>query len=255
MQSLGAVLKAAIIAGLIAGAVTSGLHALVLEPVIEQAITLEEQQMHQTPGPGHSHAEPLINRTTQRWGLLLGFLLYGAVWGLLFGLAVYLTQGWLPPTWTIFKRGLLLALLVGWSVAMFPFLKYPGNPPGVGEPESIGYRQTLYFGFIGLSIAGVALAAGGSRLLQQVASSPAWRRRGWQVALGLYVIYAVVLYVSMPANPDPVEMPAQLITTFRLFSFIGLMVFWAILGGAFGWLATEGKTAVYEPSLGGRGRG
>ena len=66
MRSLGAVLKAAVLAGLIAGAVTSGLHALILEPVIEQAIELEEQQVHQTPGQGHSHAAPLIDRTTQR---------------------------------------------------------------------------------------------------------------------------------------------------------------------------------------------
>jgi predicted cobalt transporter CbtA len=255
MRSLGAVLKAAVLAGLIAGAVTSGLHALILEPVIEQAIELEEQQMHQTPGQGHSHAEPLIDRTTQRWGLLLGFLLYGAIWGMLFGLVVYVTQGWLPPTWTVLRRGLLLALLVGWSVAMFPFLKYPGNPPGVGEAESIGYRQTLYFGFIGLSIAGVALVAGGYQLLHRIAASSSLRQRGWQMALGFYVIYAVALYVSMPANPDPVEMPAQLVMTFRLLSFVGLLVFWGVLGGAFGWLATESKAEVYSHSLGGRGRG
>jgi predicted cobalt transporter CbtA len=243
MQSLRAVLKAAVVAGLIAGAVISGLHALVLEPVIEQAIELEEQR-HQTPGHGDGpgHAEPLIDRTTQRWGLLLGFLLYGAIWGLLFGLVVYLTQGWLPPTWTALRRGLLLALLLGWAVAMFPFLKYPGNPPGVGDPESIGYRQALYFGFIGLSIAGVALAAA------------CYRWRGWQLALGFYVLYAVVLYSVMPANPDPVEMPAPLVTTFRLISFAGLVVFWGVLGGAFGWLATESKAPVYSASLSGRGR-
>jgi len=256
MQSLGSVLKAAVLAGLIAGAVTSGLHALVLEPVIEQAIELEEQ-MHQTKGPGdgQSHAEPLIGRTTQRWGLVLGFLIYGAIWGLLFGLVVYVTQGWLPPTWTVLRRGLLLALLVGWSVSMFPFLKYPGNPPGVGEPESIGYRQTLYFGFIGLSIAGVALVAWCYRLLNQMASSSPLRRWGWQTALGLYIIYAVALYVSLPANPDPVEMPARLITTFRLLSFVGLIVFWGVMGGVFGWLATVSKAAVYSPSPSGGGRG
>jgi MFS family permease len=254
MRSLASVLKAAVLAGLIAGAVTSGLHALLLEPVIEQAIELEGQR-HQTAGHGHGHDEPLINRTTQRWGLVLGFLLYGAVWGLLFGLVVYMTRAWLPPGWTALRRGLLLALLVGWAVAMFPFLKYPGNPPGVGEAESISYRQALYFGFIGLSVAGVVLAAACYRLLTQAASLSSLRQLGWQMALGLYAIYAVALYLGMPANPDPVEMPAPLISTFRLFSFVGLIVFWGGMGGAFGWLAADSKAAAYAPSRGKRGRG
>jgi predicted cobalt transporter CbtA len=252
MLSLASALKAAVLAGLIAGAVTSGLHALLLEPVIEQAIELEGQR-HQTEG--HGHDEPLITRTTQRWGLVIGFLLYGAVWGLLFGLVVYVTQAWLPPTWTILRRGLLLALLVGWAVAMFPFLKYPGNPPGVGEAESIGYRQTLYFGFIALSVAGVVLAAGCYRLFSQVAWLSSLRQLGWQMVLGLYAIYAVVLYLGMPANPDPVEMPAQLVSTFRLFSLVGLIVFWGSMGAAFGWLATDGKAALCAPSGGKQGGG
>jgi predicted cobalt transporter CbtA len=254
MLSLASALKAAVLAGLIAGTVTSGLHALLLEPVIEQAIELEGQK-HQSEGQGHGHDEPLINRTTQRWGLVLGFLLYGAVWGLLFGLVVYVTQAWLPPTWTVHRRGLLLALLVGWAVAMFPFLKYPGNPPGVGEAESIGYRQTLYFGFMALSVAGVVLAAGCYRLFTKVASLSSLRQQGWQMALGLYAIYAVALSLGMPANPDPVEMPDQLISTFRLYSFVGLIVFWVAIGVAFGWLATDGKAAAYASSGGKKGRG
>jgi hypothetical protein len=52
-----------------------------------------------------------------------------------------------------------------------------------------------------------------------------------------YVIYAAVIYAALPANPDPVEMPADLIWTFRLISFVGLMLFWVILAGVFGWFA------------------
>jgi len=40
--SLGTVLKAAVVAGLLAGAITAGMHAILLEPLIEQAIELEE---------------------------------------------------------------------------------------------------------------------------------------------------------------------------------------------------------------------
>jgi hypothetical protein len=135
MQTLGSMLKASVVAGLLAGALISGFHALLIEPVIERAIALEEQH---SQAHGAAHAEPVVDRPTQRWGLVLGFVLYGAIWGLLLGVLLYLTQGWRPATWTVVRYGVVLAVLLGWSVAWFPFLKYPANPPGVGEAETVG---------------------------------------------------------------------------------------------------------------------
>ncbi len=214
----------------------AGFHTLLIEPVLDRAIALEE---HLSQTRGEVVHEPLIDRPTQRWGMVLGFLLYGAIWGLLLGVAFYVTRAWLPSTWTIARRGLLFALLAGWSVAMFPFLKYPANPPGVGEAETIGYRQALYFGFMGLSVVGTALAIGLYRLLSRASwSSPLARGQGL-LASGFYLLYAAAVYVTVPTNPDPVAMPAQLVWTFRAISFAGLIVFWMILGSAFGWLARE----------------
>jgi hypothetical protein len=34
---------------------------------------------------------------------------------------------------------------------LVPALKYPANPPAVGDPETIYYRQTLYVIFIAIS--------------------------------------------------------------------------------------------------------
>jgi Probable cobalt transporter subunit (CbtA) len=70
MGSLGSVLKAAVVAGLIAGAITAGFHTLLLEPLIERAIDLEE---HASQPHGQAMREPLIDRPTQRWGLLILF--------------------------------------------------------------------------------------------------------------------------------------------------------------------------------------
>jgi hypothetical protein len=142
------------------------------------------------------------------------------------------------------RYGFVLAVLVGWSVALFPFLKYPGNPPGVGEPDTVGYRQALYAGFIGLSVVGTALAVGLFRLLNR----PSWAsapggRRGLLVA-AFYLVYAAVIYTVLPANPDPIEMPADLVWTFRVISFVGLMLFWMILGGMFGWFARDTSPAL-----------
>jgi Probable cobalt transporter subunit (CbtA) len=235
--SLGAILKAAVVAGLLAGAITAGMHSLVLEPLIERAIELEEHtsQAHDQPS-----GEPAVDRPTQRWGMVLGFFVYGATWGMLFGVLAYFGQPLRPSAWTTVRYGFFLALLVGWSVALLPFLKYPANPPGVGSAESIGYRQWLYIGFLGLSIMGTALAIGLSCWSRGSAHMAADGRAHWAWGLGFYIVYAVVVYVAMPANPDPVEMPGELVWPFRAIAFLGLILFWAALGGAFGWLIGEG---------------
>jgi hypothetical protein len=241
MRTLGSMLKASVVAGLLAGAIVSGFHTLLIEPVIERAIALEEQhrQSH-----GAAHAEPVVDRPTQRWGLVLGFIIYGAIWGLLLGVFLYLTQDWRPATWSLVRYGVVLAVLLGWSVAWFPFLKYPANPPGVGDAETVGYRQALYVGFIGLSVVGTAVALGlFHRLHRPAGASAPGRRRGLWVIAG-YVLYAAALYAALPANPDPVEMPADLVWTFRLISFAGLIVFWVSLAGVFGWFARDPSPAL-----------
>jgi predicted cobalt transporter CbtA len=241
MRTLGSILKTSVVAGLIAGAVISGFHTLLIEPVIERAIALEE---HLSQTRGEAHAEPVVDRPTQRWGLVLGFILYGAIWGLLLGLLLYLIQGWRPTTWTIMRYGFALAALLGWSVALFPFLKYPANPPGVGETETVRYRQALYLGFIGLSAVGTALAVGLFHLLNRPSRAPSRGRAAWLSAAAFYVIYAATIYAALPANPDPVEMPADLVWTFRVISFVGLTLFWMILAAMFGWFARDTSPAL-----------
>lgn len=216
-------LRAAVVSGLIAGGAAAVFHSLFTEPVIERAIETEERLAQ---ARGEAAKAPLVDRRTQRWGLVLGFLLYGVMWGLLFGLAFRVMEQRLPP-WSPVKRGLFMALLAGWSVAVFPFMKYPANPPGVGEPETVWYRQALYLGFLGLSAAGTALAGW------------LWARRRRAAAVLLYVGFLTAAFLAMPSNPDPVRVPAQLIWTFRGLSLAGLVLFWVVLGMAFGWLTRE----------------
>lgn len=239
MPSFGAGLKSAVVAGLIAGAVAAGFHWLLTERVIDRAIEIEAQLSR---AQGAQAEEPVVSRPAQRIGLILGFLLYGVAWGLLFGVLFHLTRGWQPPAWTVAKRGFVFAVFVGWSVAVFPFLKYPANPPGVGDPETIGYRQGLYLALIGLSVLGMLLAFGLHRSLGRMG------RSAWPGALAVYLVYLAVVYLAMPFNPDPVKMPPQLVWTFRALSLAGLVVFWAVLGGAFGWLSREREHRALEGS-------
>jgi predicted cobalt transporter CbtA len=219
MRALRTVLVSAIVAGLIGGAIASAFHGLFTEPVIDRAIAAEEERA--AAQPGHHSEEPVVSRRGQKMGLVVGLLLYGTTWGLLVGLALHATREWAPRGWSLARRGTVLAGLIGWSAAIFPFIKYPANPPGVGEPESIGYRQTLYIGFIALAVLGLALAT-------------ALRRRagGWLVPALFYAAWAVGLYVLMPPNPDPVRLSEAIVRPFRALSLAGLVIFWVVLGVA-----------------------
>jgi predicted cobalt transporter CbtA len=236
-------LKAAVVAGLIAGAITAGFHTLLIEPLIERAIALEELAGQ---ADGQAAEEPVVDRSTQRWGLVLGFTLLGAVYGLFFGLLAYFFQPLRPITWTPIGYGLFLGILLGWSVAMLPFLKYPANPTGVGETETVWYRQGLYVGFIGLSVLGTALAVGLQHRLQRSVQSAFASRHAWALATLVYVIYIAIVYLAMPANPDPVGMPGEIVWPFRVVSFAGHVLFWAGLGVAFGWLSHDASVPLFQ---------
>lgn len=223
-RSTAAVLRAAVLAGLIAGVIASAFHLVLAEPVIERAIEQERQTKVEL---GAKSEAPVVSRAVQRRGLVVGLLIYGAVWGALFGV-VYLVVESRRELWDARISGWLLAVVIGWAVAWFPFLKYPANPPGVGESATVAYRQLLYVGFIVLSVAGAAIAFffHGRRVPGRA-----------RAVLILYAVYAVALYLAMPANPDPVRMPAGLVWTFRAISLAGLVVFWLALGTSFQWLA------------------
>jgi hypothetical protein len=108
----------------------------------------------------------------------------------------------------------------------------------------VGYRQALYLGFIGVSVVGTALTVGLSHLLNRSAWAPAkgWVR--WLAAAAFDALYAVAIYAALPANPDPIAMPADLLWTFRVISFVGLMLFWVIFAGMFGWFARDTSPAL-----------
>jgi predicted cobalt transporter CbtA len=127
------------------------------------------------------------------------------------------------------RQGIFLSVLLGWAVAIFPLLKYPANPPGVGEAETIGYRQELFLVFIALSLIGTFAALGVERSFR--CSS-----RARVVVLVIYLIYLVVIFLTMPFNPDEVRLPAELVREFRILSLLGQLLFWTTMGGAFCWL-------------------
>jgi predicted cobalt transporter CbtA len=118
---------------------------------------------------------------------------------------------------------------MGFVLFIVPALKYPANPPAVGDPETIYYRQALYVAF--LSISGFS-ALGLAMLFKKMG---AFKARA-AVVSAIYAAIMTVAFLAMPPNPDEVTAPMDLVTNFRIASALTMSAFWGILGivlGAF----------------------
>jgi H+/gluconate symporter-like permease len=105
-------------------------------------------------------------------------------------------------------------------------LKYPANPPAVGDPDTIYYRETLYIGYIiisGFAALGMAVIWIKTKLKSKKIIIPL-----------VYAAIMVTAYVVMPSNPDKIEISMDLIQTFRILTAINIGIFWGILGIIFG---------------------
>ena len=234
METLGGALRATLVAGLVAGLLASAFHEALTERVIDRAIAAEEARAAGQPGHAHDE-EPVVSRGGQKVGLVVGLLFYGLTWGLLVGLALCATRDWAPSGWSLGRRGLIVAGLVGWSVALFPFLKYPANPPGVGVPGTIEYRQSLYLGFIVLAVIGILLAVS----LRRRPRGRAAGLSGWIPPGAFYAVWALGMYALMPPNPDPVGLSETIVRLFRALSLMGLVVFWGGFALALAYLGRD----------------
>ncbi len=233
LDRFGAVVKAALVAGVCAGLLVAAVQFVWTEPIVDQAIALEEQRraaerLHMK-APSAQESSAVVEREGQKKGLFLGFGLYGIAWGLLFGAAYFISQPRLPGAGRV-GRGIFLALCAYWAVALMPFLKYPGNPPGVGDESTIDYRQRLYLAILVFDI----LVIGAAFALRRWLASRTGPRPALLLALGFVALCSGVLYFGLPDNPDPSQMPMDLVTSFRVHSLAGLTLFWLALGVCFG---------------------
>src|SRR5205085_7048978 len=89
-------------------------------------------------------------------------------------------------------------------LVLIPAMKYPPNPPAVGDPDTIGKRSTE---FMLLMLASVLVA---------LAAWWLWNRLtqlGWDGAArffaggGALALMVVALFTVWPASPDPINPP------------------------------------------------
>src|SRR4051812_37629648 len=148
-----------LVAGLCAGAVSTGFASLAGEPAIDGAIAYEEA--HSAPAHDHGAAsEPVpVSRALQKTGGLLTALVVdgvalGGVFALVFAFAYGRIGRGSPRVTAYWLAGAAFVVLF-----FVPFIKYPATPPAVGDPDTIGRRTTLYATMFAISVL-AAIAAG-----------------------------------------------------------------------------------------------
>jgi len=227
----GRLLVRGMLVGLLAGILAFGFAKVFGEPQIDKAIAFEEQmaQMH-----GDAPEEELVSREVQStFGLFTGVVTYSVSLGGIFALVFAYSLGRVGK---IGPRGLaaLLALAAFVTLILVPGLKYPANPPSIGDPETIKQRTKLFFMMLLVSVVAAVIAINAARKL--IPALGAWS--GSTLAVLLYVvIMAVAGYLFPTINEVPETFSAVLLWKFRVASLGIQLVLWTTVGLAFGWVA------------------
>lgn len=233
--------------GLLAGAVGAVLAfvfaRLCAEPVIGRAIAFEDGRTDAENAHGvHEHGAELFTRGVQSgpglgFGVLIFGLAMGALFAVLFAVVYARTETGQPQA-----LSLLLAAGAFGAVYAVPFVKYPPNPPAVGQSDTIGARTGWYLVMV---LASVALAIGAVWVARRLAPRVgAWNAR--LLAAGAYLVAIVVVAVLLPSvdeTPEPLRdaagtiiypgFPADDLYEFRLLSLATQLVLWAGIGLVF----------------------
>lgn len=210
-----------LLSGAIAGSILGLINQVTVEPFMDEAIEIEIQNKI---SEGESINQQDINnlRLWQKGGEIVAGVVLGTSLGALFGLVFAYARTSLPGSNNKVK-GVILAGIMFSILFLVPALKYPGNPPAVGNPETIIYRQTLYIGMLaisGFSALGLALAY---KFMKQ--------KKSKKVIIPL--IYAGMIaigFMVLPPNPDNITISMDLVINFRGVSTLTMGVFWGFLG-------------------------
>ena len=212
-----------LVSGAFAGLVHGTVNFAIVEPYLEQAIGIENQNLFAS-GEEEDTPEFWVEyegyRTWQKSGQILAGVILGVSVGSLFGIVFALSRNALPGNNDI-KKSLLLAGIMWFTLYIIPFLKYPANPPTVGEGETVILRSILYLSFIAISGFG---AIGFYQLSKRLKNNKK------VVALLGYGIFISAVFFAMPENPDKITAPMTLVNEFRLMSALGVTSFWASIG-------------------------
>ncbi len=205
------------------------------EPQVDRAIAFEASI---DPARGEAPEPEVVSRRIQKTaGLFTSAVVYGAALGGIFGLVFAYSYGRIGPD----RPRTLSAFLacVGFvAIAFVPSLKYPANPPAVGNPDTIGVRTGAFFLMIVISVVAAVISLKVSRI--SIRRFGEWN--GWLLAVGLFIVLVgVCAYVLPVINEVPAGFPAEVLWRFRLSAWALQAVLWGAIGLLFGWFTERDK--------------
>jgi hypothetical protein len=262
----GLVLRAAGV-GLLGGLVAFVFARIFAEPLIQRAVDYEGGRGEAEAALAAAAGEPvgaggseLFSRAVQgNVGIGVGIILFGLAVGCFFGVAYCLAYG---RVGRVSARQLSLLVAGGGFLVLFlvPFLKYPANPPAVGNDATIAQRAGLYgVMVVACLVFGAAAIWLGQRLAPRFGTWNATLLAGlaFVVVIGLVMVLLPPLG-SLSANagevgpaltetPQPLRDPSgaivfpgfdpDLLYYFRLYSVMAQALLWGVIGVAFAPLA------------------
>ncbi|QMU55073.1 MAG: hypothetical protein GKS07_09380 [Nitrosopumilus sp.] len=212
-----------LLSGAFAGLILGVVNFAIVEPYLDQAIGIENQNLFASGDEEDTPqfwAEYDAYRDWQKSGLILAGVILGISMGSLFGIVFALSRNSLPGNNNV-KKSIILASVMWFTLFFIPFLKYPANPPTVGEGDTVVLRSILYLSFIVIS---------GIGAVSFYHISKKFKGNKKFVALMGYAIFITVIFVAMPENPDEITAPMSLVNEFRLMSVLGISSFWISVG-------------------------
>ena len=218
-----------LLSGCFAGIIHGSVNMVLVEPYLDEAIGIENQILFETGEEEDTpqfQAEYESYRMWQKGGQILAGAILGTSMGALFGIVFAFSKKILPGEHHI-KKALVLSGIMWVTIYLIPFLKYPANPPTVGDADTVMLRGILYLSFIAIS--GLS-AVGFYRLFKKL-------QKGKRIfAIIGYAAFISSMFILMPDNPDEVTAPMELVNGFRMMSVVSVSIFWisvAIILGAF----------------------
>lgn len=226
-----------LLSGVLAGLILAGVNLFVVEPYIDQAIGIE---VNNSIASGEVIDQNELNtyRVWQKEGTFVAGALLGLTYGAILGI-VYVVSRKFLPTSDDRKKAIILAAVLCLSLYIIPFIKYPANPPAVGDPETIVLRENLYVGF--------QLASG----LITLGLCALWYkfRKINNIKFLIPIFYGglvTFIYAIFPANPDEISLSMDLVNAFRAVTVATMIMFWIVLGTIFGIIWSRFKS--HEPT-------
>jgi len=214
-----------LLSGVIAGVILAGVNYFVAEPFIDQAIGIEVDNSIAS-GEVVDFDELSTYRVWQKEGTFAAGAFLGLTYGAILGIVYVISRKYLPSS-DDRKKALILAAIMCLSLYIVPFIKYPANPPAVGDPETIGLRDSLYTSY---QLASGLIALGVSILVYKL-------RKISYIKYVIPIIYlglVAFIYAVFPVNPDEITAPMDLVNAFRAVTFGTMVMFYLVLGAIFG---------------------